>query len=259
MRSTGPYLYLTPTCYRALAGGHFYVLMAPYALQTANDVLVSAPQQKDGKSAMELFCKTAVTLKVAKFCPFGCPFYILNSDLQASKKIDKWYSRARVGIYLGKSPRHARTVALVLNVQTGLVSPQFHIKFDDLFKTVPELAGRDISWQTVFHFNKTPKSAARGASKGATVHPDSWTNLEPTVRDPVPIPVPPEPPPDHFDIPFDQGSVTEPTEQEVIVPPAATQPATSRYRSRLLVGQAQAFEETAGKYRTGAIVTAFKP
>ena len=76
----------------------------PYALRTANDVLVSAPRQKDGKSAMELFCKTAVTLKVEKFRPFGCPVYILNSDLQAGKKIDKWYSRARVGIYLGKVP-----------------------------------------------------------------------------------------------------------------------------------------------------------
>ena len=115
---------------------------------------------------MEIFCKTDVTLKVDKFRPFGCPVYLLNSGLQAGKKIDKWHSRARVGIYLGKSPRHARTVALVLNVQTGLVSPQFHVKFDELFETVPELAGRVISWQTVCHFNKTPKKALAGASKG---------------------------------------------------------------------------------------------
>ena len=93
----------------------------PYALWTANNVLVSASRQKDGKSTMEIFCKTDVTLKVDKFRPFGCPVYILNSELQAGKKIYKWQSRARVGIYLGKSPRHARTVALVLNVQTGLV------------------------------------------------------------------------------------------------------------------------------------------
>jgi len=34
------------------------------------------------------------------------------------------------------SPYHARTVALVLNVETALVSPQFHVKFDDSFNTV---------------------------------------------------------------------------------------------------------------------------
>jgi hypothetical protein len=47
-------------------------------------------------------------------------------------------SRARLGIYLGMSPRYARLVALVLNPRTGLVSPQWHVKFDDNFATVGE-------------------------------------------------------------------------------------------------------------------------
>ena len=34
------------------------------------------------------------------------------------------------------SPKHSRSVALVLNPRTGLVSPQFHVKFDSTFTTV---------------------------------------------------------------------------------------------------------------------------
>ena len=43
--------------------------------------------------------------------------------------------RARLGINLGFSLHHARSVALILNPRTGLVSPQYHVKFDDLFET----------------------------------------------------------------------------------------------------------------------------
>ena len=44
-----------------------------------------------------------------------------------------------MGIYLGRSPAHAGNVALVLNPKTGLVSPQYHVVFDDDFTTVPHL------------------------------------------------------------------------------------------------------------------------
>ena len=51
----------------------------------------------------------------------------------------KWDPRARLGIYLGHSPSHAGSVALVMNPKTGLVSPQFNLVFDDNFETVPQL------------------------------------------------------------------------------------------------------------------------
>ena len=38
-------------------------------------------------------------------------------------------------IYLGKSPLHARNVALVLNLDTVRVIPQFHLYFDQVFHT----------------------------------------------------------------------------------------------------------------------------
>jgi hypothetical protein len=63
--------------------------------------------------------------------------YVLNSELQtAGAIVNKWKSRARVRIYLGCSPLHASSVAFVLNIETGFVSPQFHIKFDPTLNTV---------------------------------------------------------------------------------------------------------------------------
>ena len=53
--------------------------------------------------------------------------------------MNKWNDRAQVGIYLGCSPHHARNVALILNVHTGLVSPQFPVEFNKRFETVNQL------------------------------------------------------------------------------------------------------------------------
>ena len=81
-----------------------------------------------------MFSKTVVNINKKHYKPFGCPVYVLDSALQASAAIhDKWKERARIGVYLGQSPLHPRNVALVLDVTTGLVSPQFHVKFDPSF------------------------------------------------------------------------------------------------------------------------------
>ncbi len=47
-------------------------------------------------------------------------------------------------IYVGHSPFHAGSVALVLNPQTGHVSPQFHVVFDDHFMTVPFMEKNEV-------------------------------------------------------------------------------------------------------------------
>jgi len=54
-------------------------------------------------------------------------------------------------------PEHASLVALVLNLQTGLVSPQFHVVFDDDFSTVEYIrTGKEPPfWQTLAAQNNT--------------------------------------------------------------------------------------------------------
>ena len=49
----------------------------------------------------------------------------------------KWEPYSRAGLYIGHSPFHAGSVALVLNPYTVHVSPQFHVVFDDNCSTVP--------------------------------------------------------------------------------------------------------------------------
>ena len=63
------------------------------------------------------------------------PVYIIESRLQASGGAvpQKWEPRSRMGIYLGHSPFHDGSVALVLNPLTGRFSPQYHVVFDEEF------------------------------------------------------------------------------------------------------------------------------
>ena len=67
------------------------------------------------------------------------------------KGLPKWEPRARLGIYLGHSPAHAGSVALVMNPKTGLVSPQFHVVFDDTFSTVPHIRAGTVppNWESL--------------------------------------------------------------------------------------------------------------
>ena len=70
---------------------------------------------------------------------FGCPAHVLSVDLQDQKSIPRRVERIRVGVHLGRSKQHASNVALILNLKTGHVSPQYHVVFDDNFETVQSL------------------------------------------------------------------------------------------------------------------------
>jgi hypothetical protein len=47
-------------------------------------------------------------------------------------------------VYVGHSPSHAGSVALVHNPCTGHVSPQFHVVFDDLYSTVSYMEKSEV-------------------------------------------------------------------------------------------------------------------
>ena len=65
--------------------------------------------------------------------PFVSPVYVLENSLQSKKSHNKWSDRARVGIFMCHYPHHSTSVPLVLNTQSGNVSPQFHCIHDDNF------------------------------------------------------------------------------------------------------------------------------
>ena len=112
------------------------IALWPYALRTANEVRNATPMEKQTKTPMELFTQVAIAPKLKHFHTFGCPTYILDNKLQVNQAIQKWQARSRLGIYLGPSPNHSRSISLILNPRTEHTSPQYHVKHDDFFETV---------------------------------------------------------------------------------------------------------------------------
>ena len=80
--------------------------------------------------------QVAIAPKPKHFHTFGCPTNILDNKLQGDKAIQKWQSRSQLGIYLGRSPNHSRSVSLILNPRTGHTLPQYHVKHDNFFETM---------------------------------------------------------------------------------------------------------------------------
>ena len=87
---------------------------------------------------------------------WGCPVYVLEKAIADGRKIPRWQPRSvRTINMLGFSFRHASTVPLVLNPNTGYITPQFHVVFDDWFATVSANVAQlpDISsapWSSLF-------------------------------------------------------------------------------------------------------------
>jgi Reverse transcriptase (RNA-dependent DNA polymerase) len=118
----------------------------PYAVTNVANCMNDIASKGKDKTRIELYTGSSVRPNVKNHHHFGIPIYVLNNEMQQGHKIPKWMSRARIGIYLGKSPRHARNVSLVLNPRTGLTSPQFHIKHDDSFETVRTTKDETHGW-----------------------------------------------------------------------------------------------------------------
>ena len=85
---------------------------------------------------------------------FGSPVYVLKDKLQNLNSVGKWNQQAKIGIYLGQSPRHAQSIALALHPRTGLVSPQIHVNFDNNFTTIVKVNNNHGIWQKLAKFVK---------------------------------------------------------------------------------------------------------
>ena len=113
------------------------------------------PSQRIGKSIvaarynsspLSRFFQSEVEPDLKNFKPFGSPVYVLEASLQSHKSHNKLSDRSKVGIFLCHSPPHACSSPLVLNTQTGNVSPQFHCLFDPDFNTCK----RDVKFQSIW-------------------------------------------------------------------------------------------------------------
>jgi hypothetical protein len=88
----------------------------------------------------------------------------------------KWKERVRIGVNLGFSPQHAKSVHLVLSLTTGCVSPQFHCTFDTNFQSLKEYTMPEILWQEKAHF------VVRNEQKGQEKQGDHSSTDKPRVQ-----------------------------------------------------------------------------
>ena len=108
----------------------------PFAVDYAVFLWNRMPREKSGVSPLELFYSAKSNnedIRGARV--WGCPVYVLEPTLQDGKKLPRWQPRSKVGQFLGRSKSHATSVGLIKNVQTGGVSAQFHVVYDDHFAT----------------------------------------------------------------------------------------------------------------------------
>ena len=109
----------------------------PLAVNYAVYLWNRTPNIKHGYAPLELFCGTSLNCEnISKARVFGCPSYVLHPKLQDGKKIPKWQPRSRRGQFMGMSEDHACTIGLIRNLQSGYISPQFHVVYDELFQTI---------------------------------------------------------------------------------------------------------------------------
>ena len=123
---------------------HASIKLWPMAINYAVWVFNHLPRADTGLCPDEMWSQCRTTHDdLRRAHVWGCPVYVLEPALQDGKKIPKWQSRARLGMFVGFSQVHSSLVPLVLNVATGKISPQYHVVFDDTFSTVNLLPTED--------------------------------------------------------------------------------------------------------------------
>jgi hypothetical protein len=131
----------------------------PFAMEHAVYIWNHMPKTSSGLSPWELFTslKDPNYTDLRRARVWGCPVYVLDPTLQDGQKLPKWKKRTRLGMNLGVSEHHSSNINRVLSLDTGHVSPQYHVVYDELFTTVVgDLTDRVFEseeWNSLFLIN----------------------------------------------------------------------------------------------------------
>jgi hypothetical protein len=129
----------------------------PLAVQHAVFLYNHVPTEgNSGVSPSDLFTKSRWPhARFHDLHVWGCPVYVLDKKIADGKKLPRWSVRSTRQMYMGVSANHATSVPLCLNLETGAITAQFHVVFDDLFTTVtsdpsqlPDFQSRE--WNELF-------------------------------------------------------------------------------------------------------------
>ena len=131
----------------------------PMAVKHAVHVFNRMPSVETGICPLDKFTRQRFQQnKLHDLHVWGCPVYVLDKRTADGIKIPKWAPRSNRYIYMGVSDKHSSTVPLVLNPESGVISPQFHVVVDEWFATIGTTPGEipDFSkeeWTKMFGEN----------------------------------------------------------------------------------------------------------
>jgi hypothetical protein len=121
--------------------------------------------------------------------PLLCPVYVLDRRTQEGTSPPKWTKRTTQKVYVGHLHHYSKSVPMVWDTKTKLVSPQFHVMFDDNFDTVQAPNSNIKQADTMDRLFKTNvytfddpfgnEHTYLFSHGGADIHPD---NLTPTIE-----------------------------------------------------------------------------
>jgi hypothetical protein len=110
----------------------------PFAIKAAAERMNSLHIDTDSHTPeTEFYGVNIENIPVKTFHTMFCPCYVLDIRLHNLGSIGLPHREPNIRVYLGHSPFHAGTVALVYNPSTEHVSPQYHAVFDNDFTMVP--------------------------------------------------------------------------------------------------------------------------
>ena len=111
----------------------------PLAINHAVFLVNHVPDPRTGLCPADVFTKTRwEQRKLNNLHAWGCPVYVLDKMISDGKKLPGWTQRSTRMINMGFPLKHAISVPIALNPhQTGYITPQFHVIFNDWFATVP--------------------------------------------------------------------------------------------------------------------------
>ena len=185
----------------------------PLAVDHAVLLFNMMPDPATGLSPHDLFTKSRWPQnKFQDFHVWGCPVYVLAPTIADGKKLPRWKPRSTRSVYVGVSKSHASSVPLCLNLETGAITAQFHVVFDDEFATVasnptdlPDFGSpqwQELFGDSSFQFVPDDSDLSEPEQQPADVQPPPRANDVAAAMDrhrpPQPLPVPPparDPPP----------------------------------------------------------------
>jgi hypothetical protein len=109
----------------------------PMAVRHATFLHNHMPDESTGISPHDIFTRSRWEQRKFHYLHvWGCPVYCLEKAMHDGNKLPRWKPRSHRTMNMGLSAKHASTVPLVLNLDSGYINSQFNIVFDDWFATV---------------------------------------------------------------------------------------------------------------------------